>query len=214
MPFDNIEIPTTLVNNNFSECRDVGEGESFAIYTGILPFYGKAAPLRRNPVGIRTKEFQIDSKVAMVNYALVDGNGKAKMTKSGGQSCLSPRDAMKYSPIRVQLFHMSRHSSTRKLLHHENDIVSPILQRKCVRWDDLVGLNGAWSTDGCLTSLSQYQATVCECTIPGIFAVAAEMVEVRTVKPLRHWITFVKSSGYLVSLVLLITFLGVIIFSR
>ena len=101
------------MNNNFSECRDVGEGESVAIYTGILPFYGKAAPLRRNPVGIRTKEFQIDSKVAMVNYALVDGNGKAKMTQSGGQSCLSPRDAMKYSPIRVQLFHMSRHSSTR-----------------------------------------------------------------------------------------------------
>ena len=113
MPFDNIEIPTTLVNNNFSECRDVGDGESVVIYTGILPFYGKAAPLRRNPIGIRTKEFQIDSKVAMVNYALVDGNGKAKMTKSGGQSCLSPRDAMKYSPIRVQLFHMSRHSSTR-----------------------------------------------------------------------------------------------------
>jgi len=49
---------------------------------------------------------------------------------------------------------------------------------------------------------------------PGIFAVAAEMVEDRTVKPLRHWITFVKSSGYLVSLVLLVTFLGVIIFSR
>ena len=65
MPFDNIEIPTTLVNNNFSECRDVGDGESVVIYTGILPFYGKAAPLRRNPVGIRTKEFQIDSKVAM-----------------------------------------------------------------------------------------------------------------------------------------------------
>ena len=66
MPFDNIEIPTRLLDVNKSDCQPRPE-DSVVIYTGILPAYGKAAPLRRNPSGIRTQRFMIDSKVAMVS---------------------------------------------------------------------------------------------------------------------------------------------------
>lgn len=68
MPFDNIEIPTRLLDVNRSDCHPRVD-DAVAIYTGILPAYGKAAPLRRNPSGIRTNVFKIDSKVVMVSHS-------------------------------------------------------------------------------------------------------------------------------------------------
>ena len=65
LPFDSLEIPTKLVNVNQSDCDVSSDG--VAIYAGILPYYGKAAPLRRNPSGVRTNQFLIDSKVVMVS---------------------------------------------------------------------------------------------------------------------------------------------------
>ena len=40
------------------------------------------------------------------------------------------------------------------------------------------------------------------------------MVEERRVKPLREWIDIIKGIGYFVSFALLLTFVGVIAFSR
>ena len=206
-PLDTIDIPTKIAETNTSICKVRNE---VAMYYAVLPCYGKGAPHRRNPSGVRTSDAKVDSKVIMVNFRRVEGSD----LPTDDEKCVMPSTDMKYHPIRMRFYHISKFSPTRKLLHHEDEIVSPILDRKCVRWDQGIGRDGAWNTHGCNTILSEQTSTLCECDSPGIFAIVAEMVEERYVKPERQWLLVVKIAGYVVSMTLLLIFFFVIGFSR
>ena len=120
-PLDTIEIPTAIADGNATACE---RRQDVVLYYGVLPCYGRSAPVRRNPNSIRSAQLDLDSKVVMVNFNRVDRS--QKQLEDPAEDCLLPPEQMKYHPIRVRFYHLSKLSSVRKLLHHEDEITSTV----------------------------------------------------------------------------------------
>ena len=157
----------------------------------IYPCYSDFAPLRRNPVEITSQRscslyiyssvltvvyrFVLDSKVITVK--LVINNDTFAAEDGEAELCTTDPQWMKYHPVQVKFMHKSRETARRKILHHENEIKTSIDIRRCVRWNEELGLHGAWDSAGCTTVMTEQSATTCECDQFGTFALAAEKIE-------------------------------------
>ena len=68
-----------------------------------------------------------------------------------------------------------------------NLITQQIDRRKCVMWDEAVGLKGGWDPAACTTIISDQSGTTCECNRFGTIAIVAELVEEPTRPPEFLW---------------------------
>ena len=80
----------------------------------------------------------------------------------------------------------------------------------CAAWNEDIGTHGAWDANLCTTVLVEQTQTVCECAHFGTYTVVAEMTEEPFVKEEEDWVTVVKYTGLIVSLICLLLFCLVI----
>lgn len=83
--------------------------------------------------------------------------------------------------------------------------------RRCVKFRDDLGVYGGWDAAPCTTVITEQDSTVCECGTFGTFAVVAEMVEEPSVDEDRTWLRVIKYTGFSVSILTLIVFVGIIV---
>ena len=75
---------------------------------------------------------------------------------------------MKYNPVKVKFYHKSEETARRKVLNHEGEVKTSLDIRKCVKWNEEIGLFGAWDSLGCTTVISEQDSTTCECDRSGL----------------------------------------------
>ena len=155
-PYDEIHVPTQMWKDDVI-CKDNPVSLLYAIY----PCYSDYAPLRRNPVEIDSQKFVLDSKVITVK--IVVNNATYDAIPGQADSCKTDPFSMKYNPVRVKLYHKSKETARRKVLNHEGEVKTSLDIRKCVRWNEEIGLFGAWDSLGCTTVISEQDSTTCEC---------------------------------------------------
>ena len=93
-------------------------------------------------------------------------------------------------------------------------MVVQIANRRCAVYNEAIGTYGAWDASKCTTTLSEQEATICECGTFGTFALIAELEEQPYVKDEYEWLTIVKYMGFVVSIILLLIFVLAIALSR
>jgi len=206
-PRDEIKMPTNMWAEN-----DLCKNNPVSFLYAIYPCYANYAPLRRNPVEITSKKFVLDSKVISVKLIVNNDTYDAQ----SGESALCQTDPqwMKYNPVQVRLYHKSKETARRKVLHHENEIKTSIDIRRCVRWNEEIGLYGAWDSSGCTTVMTEQDSTTCECDSFGTFALAAEKIEQPEAKEAFSWLIVSRYIGFVISLISLTIFIFVICISK
>ncbi len=152
----------------------------------------------------------------------------AELSKHKNYSkCVVDHDQMKYNPIQIRFIHLDKRTSNRKLMWHEDDLMTDVrhstpillnsgknvafqieLRRCAVFNEDQSG--GSWDADKCTTVLTEQTNTVCECSTFGTVAVIIEKVEPPYVTPEYGWLTITKYAGYIISIIVLLIFIGVI----
>ena len=202
-PNDKIVIPTTMFEN-IPECQDNPITYLYAIY----PCYGDFAPLRRNPVTIHSQRFVIDSKVVTVKF--FTNNDTFSPTAEDSKLCSDVPVDMKYHPVKVKLYHKSKETTRRKILHHDDEVKTTIERRRCIMWNPDLGLHGAWDAESCTTVMSEQDSTTCECSQFGTYALAAEKIEQPEGKEDYTWLMVVRYIGFSVSLICLTVFILII----
>ena len=206
-PVDKIVIPTEMYAD-VPECLNNPVTFLYAIY----PCYGEYAPLRRNPVTITSKKFVLDSKVITVRF--LTNNDTFNPTKADAAMCKDIPVDLKYSPVKVKLYHKSKETARRKILHHEEEIKTSIDTRRCVMWNPDIGMFGAWDAEGCTTVMSEQDSTTCECKKFGTYALAAEKIE----RPEGHedytWLLVSRYIGFSVSIISLLIFVIIIVSAK
>jgi len=206
-PRDEIRMPTDMWADN-ELCKSNPVTFLYAIY----PCYSNYAPLRRNPVEITSRKFVLDSKVISVRMMV---NNDTFDAESGEAShCVTDPQWMKYHPVQLRLYHKSKETARRKVLHHENEIKTSIDIRRCVIWNEEIGLNGAWDSKGCTTVMTEQDSTTCECDRFGTYALAAEKIEQPEAKDAFSWLIVSRYIGFVVSLISLTIFIAVICISK
>lgn len=206
-PADSVVIPTEMYASN-PKCMNNPVTFLYAVY----PCYGQYAPLRRNPVSLRSDRFIIDSKVVTVKFMI--NNATFKPTYENYAACQDIPVDMKYMPVKIKLYHRSKETARRKIMFHEDEIKTSIDQRRCVMWNPDIGISGAWDTDGCTTVMSELDSTTCECAKFGTYALAAEKIERPEGKNDFTWLLVSRYIGFSVSIVSLLIFVIVIVVSR
>ena len=206
-PYDEIKIPTEIWTEN-TLCKSNPVTFLYAIY----PCYPNYAPLRRNPVEITSQRFVIDSKVITVKMKVNNDTFDAQQGES--DLCITDPQWMKYHPIQVKLYHKTKETARRKILHHEDEIKTSIDIRRCVRWNHEIGLHGAWDPTGCTTVMTEQDSTSCECDRFGTFALLAEKIEQPFAKAAYPWLVISRYIGFVFSLVSLTIFVAVICVSK
>lgn len=206
-PRDEIRMPTDMWADN-ELCKTNPVTFLYAIY----PCYSNFAPLRRNPVEITSRKFVLDSKVITVKLMVNNDTFDAQSGEAG--LCQTDPQWMKYHPIQVRLYHKSKETARRKVLHHENEMKTSIDIRRCVMWNEEIGLHGAWDSAGCTTVMTEQDSTTCECDRFGTFALAAEKIEQPEAKDAFSWLIVSRYIGFVVSLISLTIFIAVICISK
>merc|ERR1712106_761108 len=202
-PKDEIRMPTDMWVDN-----DLCKSNPVTFLYAIYPCYSNYAPLRRNPVEITSQKFVLDSKVISVKLMVNNDTYDAQSGEAG--LCQTDPQWMKYHPVQVRLYHKSKETARRKVLHHENEIKTSIDIRRCVLWNEEIGLNGAWDSAGCTTVMTEQDSTVCECDRFGTFALAAEKIEQPEAKVAFPWLVITRYIGFVISLISLTIFILVI----
>jgi len=206
-PRDQIRIPTEMWKGD-ELCKDNPVTFMYAIY----PCYSNYAPLRRNPVEIDSQKFVLDSKIITVKMVV---NNKTYNAEPGeADMCDTDPQWMKYHPVQVKFYHKSQETARRKVLNHEGEVKTSIDIRKCVVWNEGIGLYGAWDSLGCTTVISDQDSTTCECDRFGTYALAAEKIEKPEAKARFDWLLVGRYIGFCVSLLSLTIFCSVIMVSK
>jgi hypothetical protein len=206
-PADKIVIPTEMFAD-IPECLDNPVTFMYAIY----PCYGMFAPLRRNPTTIESQRFVIDSKVVTVRF--ITNNDTFAPTKRDSELCSKIPVDMKYTPVKIKLYHKSKETTRRKILHHDFEVKTTIETRRCVMWNPDMGLHGGWDATFCTTVMSEQDSTTCECSEFGTYALAAEKIEQPEGKEDFTWLQVSRYIGFCVSLLSLAIFIIIIAANR
>jgi len=159
----------------------------------IYPCYSSFAPLRRNPVEINSQKFVLDSKIVTVK--MVVNNDTYNSEPGEAEMCRTNPQWMKYHPVQVKFYHKSQETARRKVLHHEGEIKTSIDIRRCVIWNQEIGLFGAWDSLGCTTVMSEQDSTTCECDRFGTYALSAEKIEKPEAKARFPWLLVARYIG-------------------
>ena len=202
-PYDRLVLPTEMYAD-VPGCLNNPVTFLYAVY----PCYGDFAPLRRNPVTIQSDRFVIDSKVITVKLHV--NNDTFAPSPEDAELCKNIPVDMKYTPVKIKLYHKSRETARRKILHHENEIKTSIDARRCVMWNPDIGLSGAWDAEGCTTVMSEQDSTTCECSKFGSYALAAEKIERPEPKRDFTWLVVSRYIGFSVSILSLLIFVIII----
>ena len=202
-PRDQISLPTDMWKSDVM-CSNNPVTILYAIY----PCYSNFAPLRRNPVEITSQRFVLDSKIITVK--MVVNNDTYNSEPGEAEMCKTNPQWMKYHPVKVKFYHKSKETARRKVLHHEGEIKTSIDIRRCVVWNEQIGLFGAWDSLGCTTVMSEQDSTTCECDRFGTFALAAEKIEKPEAKARFPWLLVARYIGFGISLLSLSIFVLVI----
>jgi len=206
-PRDQIRIPTDMWKSDVM-CSNNPVTFLYAIY----PCYSSFAPLRRNPVEINSQKFVLDSKIVTVK--MVVNNDTYNSEPGEAEMCRTNPQWMKYHPVQVKFYHKSQETARRKVLHHEGEIKTSIDIRRCVIWNQEIGLFGAWDSLGCTTVMSEQDSTTCECDRFGTYALSAEKIEKPEAKARFPWLLVARYIGFGVSLLSLTIFVLVICVSK
>jgi len=206
-PRDEIKIPTGMFND-----QELCKNKPVTLMYGIYPCYANFAPLRRNPVSISVSRFVLDSKVITVKLQV--NNDTYNANHGEASYCITDPHWMKYHPVQIRLFHKSRETARRKILHHEDEIKTSIDLRRCVIWNDDIGDYGAWDSQGCTTVMTEQDSTLCECNKFGTYALIAEKIEKPSGNYEYDWLSISRYIGFTLSLLCLLIFILVIMISR
>ena len=206
-PRDEIYIPMDMWLKH-ENCSNNPVTFLYAIY----PCYSNYAPLRRNPVEIDSQKFVLDSKVITVKMVVNNDTHNARPGEY--ETCQTNSNTMKYNPVTIKFYHKSKETARRKVLHHEGNVKTSIDIRKCVVWNDEIGLYGGWDSLGCTTVISEQDSTTCECDRFGTYALAAEKIVKPEAKPRFDWLLVGRYVGFCVSLISLTIFCSVICLSK
>jgi len=206
-PRDAIFIPTEMWAES-ALCHDNPITLLYAIY----PCYGEFAPLRRNPVEITSQKFVLDSKV--ISVRVIVNNDTIDPQSGEAALCKTDPQWMKYHPVQIRFFHKSKETVRRKIMHHEDQVKTSIDARRCVIWNEEIGLNGAWDARGCTTVMNEQDSTLCECDRFGTYALAAEKIEQPIAKDAFSWLVISRYIGFVISLLSLTIFVVVIMLSK
>ena len=202
-PYDRLVIPTEM----FAETPGCLNNPVTFLYA-VYPCYGDFAPLRRNAVTMTSDRFVIDSKVITVKFHV--NNDTFSPSIADAELCKNIPVDMKYTPVKIKLYHKSRETARRKILHHENEIKTSIDARRCVIWNPDIGQGGAWDAEGCTTVMSEQDSTTCECSKFGSYALAAEKIERPEPKRDFTWLVVSRYIGFVVSIISLLIFVIII----
>ena len=206
-PRDEIFIPMDMWKDH-QNCSNNPVTFLYAIY----PCYSNYAPLRRNPVEIDSQKFVLDSKV--ISVKMVVNNDTFNARSGEYETCKTNSTTMKYNPVIIKFYHKSKETARRKLMHHDGNVKTSIDIRKCVVWNEEIGLYGGWDSLGCTTVISEQDSTTCECDRFGTYALAAEKIVKPEAKPRFDWLLVGRYVGFCVSLLSLTIFCSVIIFAK
>jgi len=168
--------------------------------------------LRRNPTTIESQRFVIDSKVVTVRF--ITNNDTFAPTKRDSELCSKIPVDMKYTPVKIKLYHKSKETTRRKILHHDFEVKTTIETRRCVMWNPDMGLHGGWDATFCTTVMSEQDSTTCECSEFGTYALAAEKIEQPEGKEDFTWLQVSRYIGFCVSLLSLAIFIIIIAANR
>ena len=145
-PNDTFSVPTGMFLTE-DGCRD----KPITISATILNEYGKVAPKRKNPTFIRSKDWNVDSRVVStkvsVNPDPITGIWEEVL------GCAPNLEYMRENPVRATLYHWdtrkARVKRRRNLLMHTDMIRDGVEVRQCAWWNEGYSYNGAWDPSVC-----------------------------------------------------------------
>ena len=99
----------------------------------------------------------------VITVKMVVNNDTYNADPGEADLCVTDPQWMKYHPVQVKFYHKSKETARRKVLNHEGEVKTSLDIRKCVVWNEDIGLYGAWDSLGCTTVISEQDSTTCEC---------------------------------------------------
>jgi len=169
---------------------------------------------RKNPAYIRTSRLALDSRV-MVVRATANSFDREKPEDGYGERCQVDRKLLVRRPIKLRFVILSaRHDHGRRLAGFFDELdTSKVKRRHCAIWNPDIGSRGGWDTDGIKTIYTDDKVANCAATKLGAYAVVAEIKDDPERDDDLPWLTIVKWIGYVLSLIALLLFIGVILSS-
>lgn len=202
-PNDTFSVPTGMFLTE-DGCRD----KPITISATILNEYGKVAPKRKNPTFIRSKDWNVDSRVVStkvsVNPDPITGIWEEVL------GCAPNLEYMRENPVRATLYHWdtrkARVKRRRNLLMHTDMIRDGVEVRQCAWWNEGYSYNGAWDPSVCRIVETDEEKTTCECQRFGAMAVIKEMSEPIEVHDKCEFLNYIKYAGIGLTAVLMLVF--------
>ncbi|XP_037076257.1 uncharacterized protein LOC119097315 [Pollicipes pollicipes] len=194
---DSIEVPTVVFRK--PGCDEATISTVFTKYDS----YGAVSPKRFMRRQFKTRQAQyLDIDSAVLSLRVKTLRGQAEVDE-----CLPTIDDFRSSPVRATLGHKQPKQTLRQPLFHEDEIVSDVLRRHCVWWNEgsMRGL-GAWDPTGCVVLESDDFFTKCACKALGQYAVVAEKVEPKIVDIDNTWLILIKTVFHTISIALLLVY--------
>jgi len=198
---ESVQVPLSLFSG---ACVDQDISFVGAIYENLPD------PGRKNPVTIWSRNIQVDSRVVSISLA---ANQWDKESRSFGAACRPDPKLLVRKRLLVTLATKSPVRSRRQLLFHAGEERSAILRRHCAIWNPAIGLHGAWDTAGITTERVDETGAACATSKLGTYAIVAELVDPPFPYEEEEWLVVAKLVGYVLSMVLLVIFVGIVQFS-
>eukprot|EP00090_Calanus_glacialis_P035198 TRINITY_DN60141_c0_g1_i1.p1 TRINITY_DN60141_c0_g1~~TRINITY_DN60141_c0_g1_i1.p1 ORF type:complete len:923 (-),score=185.92 TRINITY_DN60141_c0_g1_i1:73-2841(-) len=198
---ESIEIPLMLFSGS---CADQDISFVGTIYENFPD------PGRKNPVNIKSRKIQLDSRVMTIKAS---ANRWNRNTEEFDPICRPDPKLLYRKRLLINLATKSKEKSRRQLLFHQNEDVTSILKRHCAIWNPNIGMFGAWDTEDIETMQIDEQGATCVTDKLGTYAIIAEKIELPYEYDEEGWLYVTKLVGYIVSTIFLIIFVIIIFLS-
>lgn len=198
---ESIEIPLMLFSGSCAD-RDIS-------FIGTI-YENFPEPGRKNPVNIKSKKIQLDSRVMTIKAS---ANKWDKTREQFGPVCKPDQKLLYRKRLLINLSTKSKQKSRRQLLFHQNEEVTTIQRRHCAIWNSGIGMFGAWDTADIETVEIDEHGATCVTDKLGTYAIIAEKIELPYEYDEEGWLYVIKLVGYIASIVVLVIFVIIVFLS-